>query len=94
LSYGLSFLLTNKIEAFLQRDFYKGSSQTVPFKGRDLFDIVWFIQRSAKSDLPLKPDWSNLISCKAADLFFMDIIRLMKSFCIAQEISSAYTFFK
>lgn len=60
LSYDLSFLLTNKIEAFLRRDFYKGSSQTVSFKGRDLFDIVWFIQRSAKSDPSLKPDWSKL----------------------------------
>ena len=55
-------MLTNKIESFLQRDFYKGSSQTVSFKGRDLFDIVWFIQRSAKSELPLKPDWSKLES--------------------------------
>lgn len=62
LSYDLSFLLTKKLEAFLQRDLYKGSSQTVSFKGRDSFDIVWFIQRSAKSDLPLKPDWSKLES--------------------------------
>ena len=45
----------------MQRDFYKGSSQTVSFKGRDLFDIVWFIQRSAKSDLPLIPDWSKFV---------------------------------
>ena len=50
----------NKIEAFLEREFFKGSEQTMSFKGRDVFDIAWFIQLSAKSGFVLKPEWKNL----------------------------------
>lgn len=60
LSYDLPTLFGNKIEAFLEREFYKGSEQTMSFKGRDVFDIAWFIQLSAKSGFVLKPEWSNL----------------------------------
>lgn len=60
LSYDLPTLLTNKLEAFLERNFFKGGTQTVSFKGRDLYDIVWFIQLSAKSGFQLKPDWQKL----------------------------------
>lgn len=60
LSYDLKTLFTNKIEAFLERVFFKGSDQKISFKGRDFFDIVWFIQLSAKMRFELKPDWKRL----------------------------------
>lgn len=60
LNYDLPTLFGNKIEAFLERQFFKGSEQTMSFKGRDVFDIAWFIQLSAKSGFDLKPEWKNL----------------------------------
>jgi len=60
LNYDLSTMFGNKIEAFLERQFFKGSEQTMSFKGRDVFDIAWFIQLSAQSGFVLKPDWKNL----------------------------------
>lgn len=60
LNYDLPTLFGNKIEAFLEREFFKGSEQTLSFKGRDVFDIAWFIQLSAKSGFVLKPEWNNL----------------------------------
>lgn len=60
LNYDLPTLFGNKIEAFLEREFFKGSEQTMSFKGRDVFDIAWFIQLSAKSGFDLKPEWKNL----------------------------------
>jgi len=60
LSYDLPTLFGNKIEAFLEREFFKGNEQTLSFKGRDVFDIAWFIQLSAKSGFVLKPKWNNL----------------------------------
>jgi predicted nucleotidyltransferase component of viral defense system len=60
LSYDLTTLFTNKIAAFLERKFYKGKEQLVSFKGRDLFDVVWFLERSKKSDWNLKPNWTIL----------------------------------
>jgi predicted nucleotidyltransferase component of viral defense system len=60
LNYDLPTLFGNKIKAFLDRKFFKGSEQTMSFKGRDVFDIAWFIQLSAKSGFVLKPEWKNL----------------------------------
>lgn len=60
LSYDLPTLFANKIMAFLERDFFKGKEQTVPFKGRDVFDLVWFLEKSKKSDWKLKPNWDRL----------------------------------
>lgn len=59
-SYDLPTLFANKIMAFLQRDFFKGGEQAIPFKGRDVFDLVWFIEKSKKSDWKLKPNWDRL----------------------------------
>ncbi|PIY68641.1 hypothetical protein COY90_04850 [Candidatus Roizmanbacteria bacterium CG_4_10_14_0_8_um_filter_39_9] len=61
-NYNLKTLFTHKIRAFLERVYFKGASQKTSFKGRDLFDIVWFIQFSAKNRFELKPDWGKLES--------------------------------
>ena len=60
LNYDLPTLFGNKIEAFLEGEFFKGNEQTLSFKGRDVFDIAWFIQLSGKSGFALKPEWNNL----------------------------------
>lgn len=51
LNYDLPTLFGNKIKAFLERKFFKGS---------DVFDIAWFIQLSGKSGFNLKPNWDSL----------------------------------
>lgn len=60
LSYDLSTLFANKITAFVKRSFLKGKKQTVSFKGRDLFDLIWFLEKSKRSDRVLKPNWERL----------------------------------
>lgn len=60
LSYDLPSLFANKIMAFLERDFFKGKEQAIPFKGRDVFDLVWFLEKSKKSDWKLKPNRNRL----------------------------------
>lgn len=60
LSYDLSTLFANKIMAFLKRSFFKGKKQTVSFKGRDLFDLVWFLEKAKRSDRTFKPNWERL----------------------------------
>lgn len=59
-NYNLKTLFTNKMRAFLERVYLKGDTQEISFKGRDVFDIVWFIQLSAKSRFELQPDWERL----------------------------------
>jgi predicted nucleotidyltransferase component of viral defense system len=59
-SYILPVLFANKIDAFLNRNFFKGKFQKIPFKGRDVYDLFWLLQLSAKSGYTLKPDFSRL----------------------------------
>lgn len=59
-NYDLPTLFANKIFAFLSRDFYKGGKQMVPFKARDIFDLVWFLERAKKSAGGFEPNWKRL----------------------------------
>ena len=58
-NYDLSTLFANKIHAFLTREFFKGQDQALSFKGRDVFDIIWFIELSKKDGFQLKPNWGD-----------------------------------
>lgn len=59
-AYTLPVLFVNKIAAFLTRNFFKGKFQKIPFKGRDVYDIFWLLQLSAKTGNTLKPDTERL----------------------------------
>ena len=59
-SYDLSTMFANKLAAFLERTFYKGKLQKIPFKGRDIYDLFWIMQLSAKSSFTLKMNEKRL----------------------------------
>lgn len=67
-AYDLETMFANKIIAFLKRNFYKGQFQTIPFKGRDVYDIFWFLQLSAKSGYDLKPNPKRLVELTGSDI--------------------------
>lgn len=58
--YDLQTLFANKITAFLQRNFRKGSAQKESFKGRDVFDLSWFVGLSMKQNWTLKANWERV----------------------------------
>lgn len=57
-TYDFSTLFANKISAFLTREFKKGKGQQEPFKGRDVFDLVWMLEKSRQ--LSLKPNFLRI----------------------------------
>ncbi len=59
-AYTLPTLFTNKIRAFLTRNYFQGKFQKLPFKGRDVYDVFWFMQLSARSGYALTPDIARL----------------------------------
>ncbi|MBD3366375.1 hypothetical protein GF360_03505 [candidate division WWE3 bacterium] len=59
-SYDLPTLFANKFVAFLNRSFFKGKFQKIPFKGRDVYDLYWFLQLSSKSSFELKMNIERL----------------------------------
>jgi hypothetical protein len=48
-AYDLPTLFASKLAAFVGRDDTGGSSQTQQFKGRDVFDLMWFLQKALLS---------------------------------------------
>lgn len=53
--YTLPALFAHKIQAFLSREYFQGREQTVPVEGRDVYDLVWFIEQSKRENL--QPHW-------------------------------------
>lgn len=49
--YSISDLMSGKIHAFLTRSFYKGKDNEVDFKGRDVFDLIWYMGQNIKPDV-------------------------------------------
>lgn len=58
--YDLPTLFANKIIAFLTRKFYKGKEQTLAFKGRDVFDLAWLMEKSALQGFKFQPNWPRI----------------------------------
>lgn len=52
--YDLPTLMTGKIHAFLYRIWFKGKQQEVDIKGRDFYDLYWFLSNG------IKPNWKAL----------------------------------
>ena len=46
--YSLEDLFASKIAAVLLRTFRKGKGEEVTFKGRDYFDLIWFLEKGIK----------------------------------------------
>jgi hypothetical protein len=52
--YDLPTLMTGKIHALLNRLWFKGKNQEIDIKGRDFYDLYWFLQNN------IKPNWQCL----------------------------------
>jgi predicted nucleotidyltransferase component of viral defense system len=46
--YSIADLMSGKINAFLTRTFFKGRNNEIEFKGRDVFDIIWYMGQNIK----------------------------------------------
>jgi len=101
--YDLETLYANKIIAFLERSFFKGSTQKISFKGRDVYDLVWFKERSlreglspnndrlkAKLNLGEKQAWEKVkekVKFIDEEAVYKDIAPFLPSDSVAREYS-------
>lgn len=53
-TYDLPTLMAGKIHAFLYRVWFKGKKQEVNIKGRDFYDLWWFLEKG------IVPNWKTL----------------------------------
>lgn len=48
--YSLPDLFASKLSAIIERTFAKGKNNQITFKGRDYFDLIWFLQKKVEPD--------------------------------------------
>lgn len=53
-TYNLKFLMTGKISAILDRAWFKGKDNEIDVKGRDYYDLFWYLDKG------IEPDFKNL----------------------------------
>lgn len=49
-TYNLKFLMTGKICAILERVWFKGKTNEIDIKGRDYYDLFWYLDKGIKPD--------------------------------------------
>lgn len=49
-NYDLKFLMTGKIMAILERQWFKGEDNLIDIKGRDFYDLYWYLSKEVKPD--------------------------------------------
>lgn len=49
-TYSLKFLMTGKIDAILARSWFKGKDNEIDIKGRDYYDLYWYLQKGIEPD--------------------------------------------
>jgi predicted nucleotidyltransferase component of viral defense system len=84
-AYDLPTLFASKLAAFVGRDDTRGSSQTLPFEGRDVFDFMWFLQRAQQQERKLQPLWPRVLALLGADSA-VSVLR-----CAAYKVASLDT---
>lgn len=53
-NYSREYLMTGKIRALLNRTWFKGSDNEINIKGRDFYDLFWYLQNN------IQPVWGEL----------------------------------
>ncbi len=49
-SYTLKYLMTGKISAILERSWFKGENNEIDIKGRDYYDLYWYLEKGLEPD--------------------------------------------
>ena len=62
--YTLGSLMASKIIAVLKRTFKKGKGDKITFKGRDYYDLLWFLQKGIQPDIKRLSDVLSIVDKK------------------------------
>ena len=79
-NYDLRFLMTGKIMAILERQWFKGEDNAIDIKGRDFYDLYWYLSKGVEPDFVTLAKRFNIKNEKA-------LKKILKQ-KIAQEVSS------
>jgi len=67
-NYNLSFLMTGKVLAILNREWFQGEKNEINVKGRDFYDLFWYFQNNISPDYASLKSLSNISNEKELKL--------------------------
>lgn len=63
--YDLPTLMACKINAIFQRVYFKGKNNEISFKGRDVYDLIWYLEKGAHPNMSVIKGTLGIASEKA-----------------------------
>lgn len=60
--YDLPSLMAGKINAIFHRVYFKGKENEITFKGRDVYDFIWYLQRGIHPNMAMMNRFLNIAS--------------------------------
>ena len=82
--YSLPFLMTGKLGAIFNREWFGGKKNEINIKGRDFYDLFWYLQKA------VLPDWKNLkssINISSEDSLKKELLKLIAENVTSQKLS-------
>ncbi|MEA1962988.1 MAG: nucleotidyl transferase AbiEii/AbiGii toxin family protein [Patescibacteria group bacterium] len=82
--YSLPFLMTGKLGAIFNREWFSGKKNEINIKGRDFYDLFWYLQKG------VLPDWKNLknsINISSESLLKKELLKLISKNITSQKLS-------
>ena len=88
--YSLPDLFASKIAAILNRTFAKGKDNLITFKGRDYFDLIWFLEKGVT---PNTKRLKDLLGAEKKDIFKnLDAkVALLKPEYLQEDLNPLFT---
>ncbi|MBU2592669.1 nucleotidyl transferase AbiEii/AbiGii toxin family protein [Patescibacteria group bacterium] len=84
--YSLPDLFASKIAAVLQRTFHKGRKDLITFKGRDYFDLIWFLERGTPPNLERLKDILKIQKCGKILELLDDKVKMVKEEYLKEDL--------
>jgi predicted nucleotidyltransferase component of viral defense system len=73
-NYDLETLMASKINAIFKSKYIKGNDKNYNFKGRDYFDLLWYLQKGVKPNMDFIRDTLNIDNLKELYQKLYDLI--------------------
>ena len=82
--YSLPFLMTGKLGAIFNREWFSGKKNEINIKGRDFYDLFWYLQKG------VLPDWKSLknsINISSENFLKKELLKLISKNVTSQKLS-------
>lgn len=88
--YSLEDLFASKLSAVVQRTLAKGKNNKITFKGRDYFDLIWFLQKKIQPNYQRIQDVTTLNKQELIKAVNKKVAQVEKSY-LKEDLSPLFT---